>query len=249
MDFQYAMPLKKYFQKRDFKITREPHGREHKASKHRFLIHEHHATRLHFDLRLEAEGVLKSWAVPKGPSMNPNEKHLAVMVEDHPIEYGSFEGAIPEGQYGAGEVRIWDSGTYEEIGAPLVQQIKNGKMTFILKGKKLKGEFHMVRIRSKEQSPYTGENNWLIFKHEDKYADPEWTMKTILNYGSRSEAPGRAKKKTTGKDALKKLVSASRKKSTSTSRKKAISKPRATTRLKSSAKTKSARTKTAKRKS
>src|ERR1051325_2404551 len=205
------MPLKKYFQKRDFTKTREPRGREHKGTKHRFLIHEHHATRLHFDLRLEAEGVLKSSAVPKGPSMNPNEKHLAVMVEDHPIEYGAFEGAIPEGSYGAGEVRIWDSGTYEEIGDPLVQQIKKGKMTFILHGKKLKGEFHMVRMQGREGGPYSGKENWLIFKHEDEYANPDWTMKTILNYGSRFDAPGREKKKADSKDALKRLLKSSKK--------------------------------------
>src|ERR1035437_1570159 len=134
--------LATYHKKRRFTKTPEPKcmARETAGGKHRFVIHEHHATRLHFDLRLEAEGVLKSWAVPKGPSMNPNDKHLAVMVEDHPIEYGAFEGAIPEGEYGAGEVRIWDKGTYEEFGEPLINQIEQGKITIIFHGKKLKGE-------------------------------------------------------------------------------------------------------------
>lgn len=235
--------LKLYHKKRDFEKTREPKGAEHRVARHRFLIHEHHATRLHFDLRLEAEGVLKSWAVPKGPSMNPDEKHLAVMVEDHPIEYGSFEGAIPEGEYGAGEVRIWDSGTYEEIGDPLVQQIKKGKMTFMLRGKKLKGEFHMVRIHSHQQSAYKGENNWLIFKHQDEYADPDWKMKTILNFGSRSDAPGR-KRGSESKGALKRLLTSSKKRTTK--KRAATSSAKSSARAKPSTRTKPAAKKTTK---
>jgi bifunctional non-homologous end joining protein LigD len=194
------MPLKLYHKKRDFSKTSEPKGREATSNKHRFVIHEHHATQLHFDLRLEADGVLKSWAVPKGPSMNPNDKHLAVMVEDHPIEYGSFEGTIPEGQYGAGEVRIWDKGTYEEIGEPLIDQIAAGKITIIFHGKKLKGEFHIVQMKGR------GPKNWLLFKHKDEYADEHWTMKTILDYGSRSQSPAAKKKKAEGTNALKRLV-------------------------------------------
>lgn len=202
------MALKLYHNKRNFKITSEPEGRTEKANKHRFVIHEHHATQLHFDLRLEAEGVLKSWAVPKGPSMNPNDKHLAVMVEDHPIEYGKFEGAIPEGEYGAGEVRIWDKGTYEEIGDPLPKQIEAGKITIIFHGKKLKGEFHMVEMHGRTADE--GKSNWLIFKHKDEYADEDWTMKPILNYGSRSQSPTAVKKKVVRRNALERLVKKSK---------------------------------------
>gem|GEM_PF-678676 len=207
-----TVALKLYHKKRDFSKTREPRGKEHRGTKHRFLIHEHHATRLHFDLRLEAEGVLKSWAVPKGPSMNPNDKHLAVMVEDHPIEYGSFEGEIPEGEYGAGEVRIWDKGTYEELGDPLPEQIRNGKITIAFHGRKLKGEFHMVRMHGRPEDE--GKSNWLIFKHKDEYADPKWTLRPILNYGSRSQAPHRKKAKEASANALEKLVKQSKKKKT-----------------------------------
>jgi bifunctional non-homologous end joining protein LigD len=198
------MPLTQYHKKRDFSKTSEPKGSNKTSNKHRFVIHEHHATQLHFDFRLEADGVLKSWAVPKGPSMNPNDKHLAVMVEDHPIEYGKFEGTIPEGAYGAGEVRIWDKGNYEEIGEPLIDQIASGKITIILHGKKLKGEFHMVEMKGR------GKNNWLLFKHRDEYADEDWQMKPILNYGSRSQAPSALKKKTAGTKSLERLVKKSK---------------------------------------
>ena len=188
--------LSAYHKKRRFTKTPEPKGEPRRSdaspamrtARHRFVIHEHHATQLHFDLRLESEGVLKSWAVPKGPSMNPNDKHLAVVVEDHPIEYGTFEGEIPEGEYGAGQVRIWDKGTYEEIGEPLVDQIEEGTITIIFHGKKLKGEFHMVQMKGR------GEKNWLLFKHRDEYADENWELKPVLNYGSRVQAPARKKK-------------------------------------------------------
>ena len=204
--FPRPMPLKLYHKKRDFSKTSEPKGKHHKASKHRFVVQEHHATRLHFDFRLEMDGVMKSWAVPKGPSMNPEDKHLAVMVEDHPIEYNTFQGTIPEGSYGAGEVRRWDFGTYEAVGdLPIEEQLPAGKLTFILKGKKLKGEFHMVKMEGR------GENNWLIFKHKDEFADPKWSFKQILDYGSRSEGKKIAEKKL-GKDALEELVAKSKKK-------------------------------------
>jgi bifunctional non-homologous end joining protein LigD len=176
------MALRLYNNKRDFKKTSEPRGRTDASNKRRFVMQEHHATSLHFDLRLEIGGVMKSWAVPKGPSMNPKDKHLAVMTEDHPIEYNSFEGEIPEGEYGAGEVRIWDSGTYEAIGdQPIEKQLEEGKLTFILKGKKLTGEFHLVQMKNR------GSKNWLLFKHQDGFADPEWVLKPILHYGSRSQ--------------------------------------------------------------
>ena len=138
-----------------------------------FVIHEHHAKRLHFDLRLEMEGALKSWAVPKGPSMNPKEKRLAIMVEDHPIEYAPFEGIIPEGMYGAGTVVIWDEGTFEIQGGSL----KSGKFDIIFHGKKLKGAFALAKMSGKDKE-------WLLIKKIDKYADYDFLLKTVLS-GSR----------------------------------------------------------------
>ncbi|MCL4492781.1 MAG: 3'-phosphoesterase [Nitrospirae bacterium] len=134
-----------------------------------FVVHEHHARRLHFDFRLELEGVLKSWAVPKGPSMNPADKRLAVMVEDHHLDYGSFEGIIPEGQYGAGAVRIWDRGTYKLLGGGL----ESGKIEFLLHGITLKGIFVLTKMRGKDKE-------WLLIKKKDEYADPHFALKTVL---------------------------------------------------------------------
>jgi bifunctional non-homologous end joining protein LigD len=138
----------------------------------RFVVHEHHATRLHWDLRLEVGKVYKSWAVPKGPSLNPADKRLAVLVGDHSIEYGSFEGTLPEGTYGAGEVRIWDNGKYETDSDP-EEQIKKGKFVFTFFGLKLRGEFALVRLKGEE-------NNWLLLKHRDHFVDPDWKMETVL---------------------------------------------------------------------
>jgi bifunctional non-homologous end joining protein LigD len=121
-----------------------------------FVVHEHHARRLHFDFRLEMEGVLKSWAVPKGPSLDPSDKRLAIMVEDHPLDYGSFEGTIPEGEYGAGTVAIWDRGTYLLINGT----IAGGKMELHLEGKKLKGAFVMTKMKGKEKE-------WLLIKKRE----------------------------------------------------------------------------------
>jgi bifunctional non-homologous end joining protein LigD len=138
----------------------------------RFVIHEHHATRLHFDLRLEMEGVLRSWAVPKGPSMDPYDKRLAVAVPDHSIAYGSFEGTLPKGSYGAGEVRIWDSGEYETDSDPAAQ-VRNGKLVFTFHGKKVMGGFTLVKMNKQPK-------NWLLIKAEDKFASVDWELKTIL---------------------------------------------------------------------
>ena len=133
-----------------------------------FVVHEHHSKRLHFDLRLEMARVLKSWAVPKGPSMNPADKRLAVMVEDHPLEYAGFEGRIPEGNYGAGDVFIWDKGNYDLRGG----SIGSGKMEVFFKGKKLKGLFVLTRMSGKDK-------DWLLIKKTDEYADRDFRLKTV----------------------------------------------------------------------
>jgi bifunctional non-homologous end joining protein LigD len=140
----------------------------------RFVIHEHHATRLHYDFRLEIAGVLKSWAIPKGPSMNPADKRLAVMVEDHLLEYGDFEGIIPQGLYGAGAVLLWDSGEFETEGDPEVG-LNLGKLRFILNGKKLKGSFSLVLMKGRG----TGKD-WLLIKGQDTYARRDWVIKEEL---------------------------------------------------------------------
>ncbi|MDL1972900.1 MAG: 3'-phosphoesterase [Deltaproteobacteria bacterium] len=139
-----------------------------------FVVHEHHASHLHYDFRLEIEGVLKSWAIPKGPSMNPTDKRLAIMVEDHPLEYARFEGIIPEGHYGAGAVVIWDRGYYLPLGDKgLEVQLKMGKMDFILQGKRLKGAFTMMLFRGRK-------NQWLLIKKNDDYADKTWKIELAL---------------------------------------------------------------------
>jgi bifunctional non-homologous end joining protein LigD len=159
------------------------------AGRLRFVVHEHHASRLHFDFRLEAAGVLKSWAVPKGPTLDPAERRLAVEVEDHSLSYGGFEGTISEGRYGAGEVRIWDEGTYEPEGDAVVR-LRGGKLTFRLSGKKLRGAFSLVRMSR-------GVGQWLLIKSADEFAEPGWELKTILE-------PRAAKKPAAGKPAAKK---------------------------------------------
>lgn len=167
------MALTVYNKKRNFKDTTEPAGKVKKsASKLIFVIQRHKASRLHYDFRLELDGVLKSWAVPKGPSLNPKDKRLAMMVEDHPYDYKDFAGIIPEGNYGAGIVEIWDNGTYADIdnaSEDVAQKniragLKAGNLKFQLFGKKLKGEFALVKLKGKE------DNSWLLIKHNDKYA-------------------------------------------------------------------------------
>jgi bifunctional non-homologous end joining protein LigD len=140
----------------------------------KFVVHEHHASHLHYDFRLEVSGVLKSWAIPKGPSMNPAEKRLAVMVEDHPIEYGDFEGIIPQGVYGAGPVLIWDSGAFMPEEDPEAG-LKNGKLSFSLEGKKLKGGFSLALMKGRG----TGKE-WLLIKKKDPFAKEDWKVKEEL---------------------------------------------------------------------
>ncbi len=162
------MALTEYIHKRNFKSTPEPKGRKHTQKKKdqlMFVIHEHHASHLHYDFRLEWDGTLKSWAVPKGPSLDPHIKRLAVEVEDHPIEYGQFEGVIPENQYGAGQVYIWDTGTWSPIG-DAEAGLKQGRLEFEIKGKKLHGLWMLIRTRAKGSS----KPQWLLMKRSDQYA-------------------------------------------------------------------------------
>src|SRR3984893_3765477 len=172
------MGLEGYRKKRDFSVTPEPAGRARRCSsgKRIFVVQKHDASRLHYDFRLEINGVLASWAVPKGPSMNPADKRLAVRTGDHPIDYANFEGVIPEGQYGAGTVMVWDNGTYQtdpEGSAP--EQLAQGELKFTLHGKKLRGAFVLIRTGLKSAGS-RGQRSWLLIKRQDEYADPSWNI-------------------------------------------------------------------------
>ena len=164
--------LAEYRQKRQFDSTPEPRGKTQSPGGNRFVVQEHHARRLHYDFRLEVRGTLKSWAVPKGPSLNPADKRLAIQTEDHPLEYRTFQGVIPAGHYGAGKVTIWDEGTFEVEG-PLSaeQQIERGELKFKLLGRKLRGSFVLVRLRGKD-----AKKEWLLIKHADEFARSDWNM-------------------------------------------------------------------------
>jgi bifunctional non-homologous end joining protein LigD len=165
--------LKTYQAKRDFTKTTEPSGKtakKRKAEGLSFVVQKHDATRLHYDFRLELDGVLKSWAVTKGPSSNPADKRLAVHVEDHPLDYGTFEGTIPEGEYGGGTVMLWDEGTWEPIGDPHAG-LKKGDLKFVLHGKRMKGEWVLVHMKGRDTKSKSGaRENWLLIKHRDDYA-------------------------------------------------------------------------------
>jgi bifunctional non-homologous end joining protein LigD len=167
--------LEEYRRKRQFEETPEPRGAAKAARGNHFVVQEHHATRLHYDFRLEVDGVLKSWAVPKGPSLNPSDKRLAVQTEDHPLDYAKFEGTIPKGNYGAGEVIVWDEGTFEPEGSlPARQQIERGELKFTLHGQKLNGSFVLVKLRwSKSGKPG---KDWLLIKHRDSEARDDWDI-------------------------------------------------------------------------
>src|SRR5580693_7987674 len=178
------MSLKKYVEKRHFDRTPEPAPQAADSHPHplQYCVQRHHATNLHYDLRLEVDGALKSWAVPKGPTLDPAEKRLAMMVEDHPIEYGSFEGVIPKGNYGAGSVMLWDRGTYELLGQiPVEEQLAKGDFKFHLSGEKLRGDFALVRTKRGKG------NEWLLLKKKDAFAKTDWDTEDH----ARSVATGR----------------------------------------------------------
>ncbi len=166
--------LKEYRKKRDFDLSAEPFGEEKdkkQSDKLIFVIQKHDASNLHYDFRLSVNGILKSWAVPKGPSVDPDEKRLAIATEDHPFKYADFEGTIPKNQYGGGTVMVWDAGTYQpdkkdDNGKPIPigKQLENGQATFILKGKKLKGGFTLIQINKEK-------DQWLLKKVDDDKAD------------------------------------------------------------------------------
>ncbi|MCW5697756.1 MAG: DNA ligase D [Bauldia sp.] len=166
--------LKTYRAKRDFRKTAEPGGgrQKRKAGGNRYLIQKHDATRLHYDLRLEKDGVFKSWAVTRGPSLDPADKRLAVRTEDHPLDYGDFEGTIPKGEYGGGTVMLWDEGTWEPV--PDEDKLDEGKLKFVIHGARLKGRWMLVRIRNNRDRKSKAEN-WLLFKERDDYAQTETT--------------------------------------------------------------------------
>jgi len=167
------MALEEYKRKRDFKQTPEPPPKVGKGQKHRFVVQKHRATRLHYDFRLEMDGVLKSWAVPKGPSLDPADKRLAMQVEDHPVSYFDFEGTIPAGNYGAGTVMVWDVGTWEPLG-DAAEMLRKGDLKFRLDGKKLKGEFALVHMKSRR--PGSKGTEWLLIKHRDAYVQPGYDI-------------------------------------------------------------------------
>jgi bifunctional non-homologous end joining protein LigD len=203
------MSLTLYKKKRSFKKTPEPAGKKKSPSKSglKFVVQKHDASRLHYDFRLEMEGVLKSWAIPKGPSLNPEDKRLAMMVEDHPYDYRTFEGSIPEGNYGAGTVMVWDEGTYEALGHEkeplkrqekiLLEELKKGDVKIVLHGEKVKGSFALVKIKGRE------ENAWLLIKKQDDEATnkditkKDKSVKTGRSLTQIAEQTGGKKKKIT----------------------------------------------------
>ncbi|MFC1841645.1 DNA polymerase ligase N-terminal domain-containing protein [Candidatus Dependentiae bacterium] len=162
--------LETYKKRRNFTKSPEPSGKKEKTKgKNIFVIQKHAATRLHYDFRLEIDGVLASWAIPKGPSLDPKEKRLAIRTDDHPLDYAKFEGVIPEGNYGAGTVMVWDIGTYRNIkekdgkSIPLEKCLKNGQIEVWLEGKKLKGGYALIKMKR--------EGQWLLIKMKDDFAD------------------------------------------------------------------------------
>jgi bifunctional non-homologous end joining protein LigD len=203
------MGLEAYHKKRDFRRTPEPKGKLSEVNRHRFVVQEHHASKLHFDFRLEMGGVLKSWSLPKGPSLDPADKRFAVPTEDHPVEYLKFQGHIPGGNYGAGEHIIWDEGRYElTTDEDPLAQLEKGRLNFRLHGRKLRGEFNLIRIGKHELQ-------WLLIKSRDEHAEPGWKLKLLLEDKPKAAAKkeGRRVKRVVSKISAKdkeKAVPASR---------------------------------------
>src|SRR6187401_1001229 len=167
------MSLKEYKQKRDFAKTAEPRGERGKSrAAHRFVIQKHAATRLHYDFRLELDGTLKSWAVPRGPSLDPADKRLAVQTEDHPIEYLDFEDVIPDGNYGAGPTIVWDIGRVQYLEQPPEVGEQTGKIDFLLFGQKLRGRYALVLTGKSKDADSAGQRQWLLLKKQDAFCRP-----------------------------------------------------------------------------
>ncbi len=191
------MALTKYNRKRNFNATSEPEGKADTASGFRFVVQRHHASHLHYDFRLELGGVLKSWAVPKGPSLDPKDKRLAMMVEDHPVSYIDFEGDIPEGNYGAGHVTVWDKGKFFPVDKDhkiltekqALSALHKGELKFSLKGKKLKGEFVLIHLKSDTNN----QNSWLLIKHKDEFSKTPYNSEDLVS--SSVKKAGEKKKK------------------------------------------------------
>src|SRR5829696_2052948 len=184
------MGLETYQKMRDFRRTPEPKGKVARTNRRRFVAQEHHAEKLHFDFRLEMGGVLKSWSIPRGPSLDPAEKRLAVPTEDHPVEYLKFEGLIPEGNYGAGEHMKWDGGTYEALGeGTAAEQLAAGRLDFALKGEKLRGAFTLVKMKRRE-------GEWLLFKRTDEFAEAGWELRLRKPVDGQETIKGKGKKAT-----------------------------------------------------
>src|SRR5436305_5711248 len=199
------MALEQYNKKRRFNETPEPKGKLERGEQHRFVVQRHRASHLHYDFRLEMEGVLKSWAVPKGPSLNPADKRLSMQVEDHPVSYFDFEGTIPEGNYGAGTVMVWDVGTWEPLSpvpvngeyvpgteAEAAAMIKKGDLKFRLHGKKLNGDFALIHMKARR--PGSKGNEWLMIKKQDKYVDEKFDIdkydKSVLSNQTMAQIAG-----------------------------------------------------------
>jgi bifunctional non-homologous end joining protein LigD len=201
------MPLEEYKRKRRFAETPEPEGKVEKKSTHRFVVQKHDATRLHYDFRLELDGVLKSWAVPKGPSLDPADKRLAMQVEDHPVSYFDFEGIIPENNYGAGTVMVWDVGTWQPLSPVAVDgkyvpgtdaeanaMLAKGDLKFRLKGQKLNGDFALVKIKGRR--PGSKGTEWLLIKKHDDHVVEGYDIddydESVLSQRSLAEIAGDA---------------------------------------------------------
>ena len=185
------MALEQYNKKRSFDQTPEPKGKLERSAQRRFVVQKHRASQLHYDFRLEMDGVLKSWAVPKGPSLNSSDKRLAMQVEDHPVSYFHFEGKIPEGNYGAGTVMVWDTGTWEPLGDEHTMMDK-GDLKFRLHGEKLQGEFVLAKMRSRR--PGSKGTEWLLIKKNDASMNPKFDIDkldySVLTKRSLSEIAG-----------------------------------------------------------